>query len=67
VLRYLHSFAIQVSYTALANARFNIYERLSRWLLMCQDRLAMTLGYTSIPVHYARRTSIGHNRSIASL
>ncbi|NHT78575.1 Crp/Fnr family transcriptional regulator [Rhizobiaceae bacterium CRRU44] len=46
VLRYLHSFNIQVSYTALANARFSIYERLSRWLLMCQDRLGQDLGLT---------------------
>ncbi|MGV1873733.1 Crp/Fnr family transcriptional regulator [Agrobacterium rosae] len=46
VLRYLHSFTIQVSYTALANARFSIYERLSRWLLMCQDRLGDDLGLT---------------------
>lgn len=46
VLRYLHSFTIQVSYTALANARFSVYERLSRWLLMCQDRLGDDLGLT---------------------
>lgn len=46
VLRYLHSLTIQVSYTALANARFSIYERLSRWLLMCQDRLGDDLGLT---------------------
>ncbi|MBO9171916.1 Crp/Fnr family transcriptional regulator [Rhizobium sp. L80/93] len=46
VLKYLHSFTIQVSYTALANARFSIYERLSRWLLMCQDRLGDDLGLT---------------------
>lgn len=45
-LRYLHSFTIQISYTALANARFSIYERLSRWLLMCQDRLGDDLGLT---------------------
>jgi CRP-like cAMP-binding protein len=30
---------VQVSYTALANARFTIGERLARWLLMSQDRL----------------------------
>ncbi|MGV1754698.1 Crp/Fnr family transcriptional regulator [Agrobacterium sp. CG674] len=46
ILRYLHSFTIQVSYTALANARLSIYERLSRWLLMCQDRLGDDLGLT---------------------
>jgi CRP-like cAMP-binding protein len=46
VLKYLHAFNIQVSYTALANARFSIYERLSRWLLMCHDRLGEDLGLT---------------------
>jgi CRP-like cAMP-binding protein len=32
-------FAVQSSYTALANAKGNIQERLARWLLMAQDRL----------------------------
>ncbi|WP_430252296.1 Crp/Fnr family transcriptional regulator [Neorhizobium sp. DAR64860/K0K1] len=46
ILRYVHSANIQVTYTALANARFSIYERLARWLLMCQDRLGDDLGLT---------------------
>jgi CRP-like cAMP-binding protein len=39
VLRYAHVFAVQTAYTALANARGNIEERLARWLLMTHDRL----------------------------
>src|SRR5262245_57312656 len=38
-LRYAHVFATQTSYTALANARGNIEERLARWLLMTRDRV----------------------------
>jgi hypothetical protein len=39
LLHYGHAFAIQANYTALANARGNIGERLARWLLMARDRL----------------------------
>jgi predicted pyridoxine 5'-phosphate oxidase superfamily flavin-nucleotide-binding protein len=39
LLRYAHAFGIQAHYTALANARGNIGERLARWLLMARDRL----------------------------
>ena len=39
LLRYVHVFAVQGSYTALANAHGNIQERLARWLLMTQDRI----------------------------
>ena len=38
-LRFAHVFAVQSSYTALANARGKIEERLARWLLMAQDRI----------------------------
>lgn len=38
-LRYAHVFAVQSGYTALANARGNIEERLARWLLMTRDRV----------------------------
>jgi CRP-like cAMP-binding protein len=38
-LRYAHVFGVQSSYTALANARGNIEERLARWLLMTRDRV----------------------------
>ena len=36
---YVHSFLIQVTQTARANARNKIEERLARWLLMAHDRL----------------------------
>jgi len=39
LLRYAHAFGIQINYTALANARGRIGERLARWLLMARDRL----------------------------
>src|ERR1700704_4715034 len=39
LMRYAHSFLIQVTHTALANGRSKIEERLARWLLMAEDRL----------------------------
>lgn len=39
MLAYAHNFAIQTSYTAVANGRNKIEERLARWLLMAHDRL----------------------------
>jgi CRP-like cAMP-binding protein len=39
LLRYVQTFLIQASQTALANARFKIEERLARWILMSDDRL----------------------------
>jgi CRP-like cAMP-binding protein len=39
LLRYGHTFAVQANYTALANARGSVGERLARWLLMARDRL----------------------------
>jgi CRP-like cAMP-binding protein len=51
--RYVHAFMIQVSYTALANGRNNIEERLARWLLIAQDRaggaeLALTHEFLAV-------------------
>jgi CRP-like cAMP-binding protein len=40
LLRYAHVFTVQAAYTALANAQGKIEERLARWLLMAQDRIA---------------------------
>jgi CRP-like cAMP-binding protein len=40
LLRYAHVFMVQASWTALANAHGKIEERLARWLLMAQDRIA---------------------------
>jgi CRP-like cAMP-binding protein len=39
LLRYAHVFMMQAVYTALANGRNSIEERLARWLLMAQDRV----------------------------
>src|SRR6185295_4906858 len=38
-LLYAHAFSIQTTYTAIANGRSNIEERLARWLLMSRDRI----------------------------
>ncbi len=38
-LRYAHTFLVQVTQTAYANAGFDIEARLARWILMTQDRL----------------------------
>lgn len=37
-LRFMQASLIQVAHSALANGRYNIQERLARWLLMCHDR-----------------------------
>lgn len=37
--RYLYTAQVQVAHSALANARYDLRERLARWLLMCHDRL----------------------------
>ena len=39
LLRFAHTFNVQVSQTALSNGHFTISQRLARWLLMCQDRV----------------------------
>ncbi len=39
LLRFTLSFSIQASYTALVNVRCSLEQRLSRWLLMCDDRV----------------------------
>ena len=53
LLRYVRSFLLQTSSTALANGRSKIEERLARWLLMAQDRiggdqLALTHEFLSL-------------------
>jgi CRP-like cAMP-binding protein len=39
LLRYVHTFLIQATQTALANGRSKMEERLSRWLLLAHDRI----------------------------
>jgi CRP-like cAMP-binding protein len=38
-LLYAHAFGLQTTYTAIANGRSKIEERLARWLLMARDRV----------------------------
>jgi len=38
LLRFVHVFSVQTSYTAHSNGAYTINERLARWLLMCDDR-----------------------------
>ena len=38
LLLYAHTLVTQMAYTALANGRYKIEERLARWLLMADDR-----------------------------
>jgi CRP-like cAMP-binding protein len=38
-LRYVHCNNLQLAHSALANARYSVYERLARWLLMVHDRV----------------------------
>jgi CRP-like cAMP-binding protein len=39
LLRYVQSCEMQLAHSALANARYEMPQRLARWLLMCHDRL----------------------------
>ena len=39
LLKYVHTTVMQLAHSALANARYNMHERLARWILMCHDRL----------------------------
>jgi len=38
LLLYAHTLVTQIAYSALANARYKVEERLARWLLMADDR-----------------------------
>jgi CRP-like cAMP-binding protein len=39
-LKFVQAFTVQTAHTAIANARASLQERLARWLLMAQDRIA---------------------------
>jgi CRP-like cAMP-binding protein len=39
LLRYVHTFQVQVAHTALSHGAYGMEARLARWLLMCHDRL----------------------------
>jgi CRP-like cAMP-binding protein len=38
LLRFVHVFMMQIASTALADGRYQIHQRLARWLLMAHDR-----------------------------
>jgi CRP-like cAMP-binding protein len=46
LLRYVHVFMIQIAASALADGRYQVEQRLARWLLMCNDRLGAELPLT---------------------
>ncbi|TMJ02033.1 MAG: Crp/Fnr family transcriptional regulator [Alphaproteobacteria bacterium] len=46
LLRFVQSFLVQTSHTAIANARARLDERLARWILMAHDRT----GTATIPL-----------------
>jgi CRP-like cAMP-binding protein len=46
LFRHAHVFQVQTSFTALANARYKMEERLARWLLMAQDRVGPDIALT---------------------
>jgi CRP-like cAMP-binding protein len=53
LLRYVHTYMVQLASTAYANADFTIEERLARWVLMCHDRvdgddIAMTHDFVAL-------------------
>jgi CRP-like cAMP-binding protein len=62
LLRYANTLMIQMAYTALANGRYNIEERLARWLLMADDRaegrsISLTHEFLALMLG-ARRASV---------
>jgi CRP-like cAMP-binding protein len=61
LLRFIHVFAGQVAYTALANAGYTLDVKLTRWLLMCHDRVdgdefRLTHEYISLMLGARRAT-----------
>ncbi|HJR22498.1 MAG TPA: Crp/Fnr family transcriptional regulator [Dongiaceae bacterium] len=64
LLHYAHAFLLQTGYTAMANGRSKIEERLARWILMAHDRtdgdtLALTHEFLSIMLG-VRRPGVTH-------
>lgn len=46
LLKYAHVFMIQIAATALSDGRYNVQQRLARWILMSQDRIGDELPLT---------------------
>ena len=60
LLLYVQAFITQMAQTAVANARLTLEARLSRWLLMTQDRI----GGTDLPItHRFLSTMLGVRRA----
>jgi CRP-like cAMP-binding protein len=62
LLNYAHTMVSQMAYTALANGRYRVDERLARWLLMANDRtqddrLSLTHEFLSVMLG-TRRASV---------
>jgi CRP-like cAMP-binding protein len=67
-LHYIHTCELQLAHSALANGRYNMAERLSRWLLMCHDRIrsddmALTHEFLSLMLG-VRRSGVTDNLHI---
>jgi CRP-like cAMP-binding protein len=60
ILRYVHTYKIQLAQSALANGRYKMHERLARWLLMCHDRME---GNDLAITHEFLATMLGVRRS----
>ncbi len=58
--RFARALAVQVSYTALANGKFELRQRLARWLLMVHDRVR---GFSFNLTHEYLATMLGVRRS----
>jgi CRP-like cAMP-binding protein len=60
LLLYAHTLILQMSYTALASGRYQLEERLARWLLMAVDRAQ---GPTVYLTHDSLAVMLGTRRS----
>jgi CRP-like cAMP-binding protein len=60
LLKYVQAFLIQISHTAICNARSHIDERLSRWILMAHDRAS---GATILLTHEFLSLMLGVRRA----
>ena len=83
LLLYVHSFMAQGTETALANGRHKIEERLSRWLLMADDRVGDEIpltheflgvmlgvarpGVTLVLQELERRGWVSHRRGVVTI
>ena len=59
LLRYTQALITQISQTAVCNRLHSVEQRLSRWLLLCHDRVSFRRTHNDAGVYFkhARRTS----------